>query len=1374
MKLEQGIGQDGTVKRLVRIFSRGLLAPAVCLLAGEAFGQTTTNVWLGRSADWQSPANWSSGVVPTAEAQDPVHIGRPEGGADPVLSQATAAGGAVRIAEGGRLDLAGFGLAVRGAAHAGMTIEPGGEMKCGDGTAVLTLACGGLVNRGTIHGRLKIHVAGQTEALLIDVGNGLTLDELRTLPSPFPYPVQIKGRLEITGNLVLAGGRVMIGQQEFNHGLYQFRSVADAAVTVRGDLVFEGPRPNVILVPCNDIQLYGTIRSEGSAWCIAGAEAPESGPVWDIKQGRALSRTAPKTGWVRMKGPGDQTLTPGGILPALAIDKPSGTVSATGDLHLHSLLIVKGNTLDLSKGQTLSLGSHLEEKMNNPRREGEPGGTPKIAPWTSNRGLLCHGTLQGGAPGVPLRLLIAEDGIAYAVETTYRAPDSGGAEGGLSDMQDREHPERAPASLAVNRLDSRLQLRGDKLLLDGKPAAETTNVKPASKTDDAELGTVMDQLMQDMTGGSAADTGAYKPKARLSGLRLIRLEPEPLPMPTAQSSNLAPLALRIDGPQTRNPVVWAVNGTEWSRSSLYDLVDGDAETGCGKAFSYDVVFPSPVTVQAARATGCGQATFTVRADITGDGTLDTLLGWSGAGVAKPGHPAPGWAHAWTVFEPVQTRRVRIEFRDDSGAAVEAALNELELFGDETALARLRQQTWLQQQPRFPADARFLEHGAAVRIEWPATEPANRVSKVVSAAFWMFHVQGDAAKRPPWSQAAHLRDYAPCVQVMDEMKNRYGFDVITLFWEAACAFHWPSTNFVSETNQEWFDKREQSRKLAAMLKPRTEPANKGDALDLLLAGAAGGKTDGMTADLAVESSLSKVDPKDLKPFTLQDLPCQRNLLAEFCELAHEKGMKVAVICRPEDLSAYVGSEGPDVYELWLKECAAAGVDLFSLTPDEEDVLWTTTRHADWKTWHAQWQQTSERLEPDPRVRHNRFIVERARLAGRLLGQQMEAVRKVAPQAKFFVDGARLLQGGAPYDIIGHLAEPDYIGCSYQSHIVRRWAATTRSRQVMMGEYTHPSVRYPIQAVLQGARAVRTYRYNYIALNGSEAFRARENRFIDRWTEWGGTRPSRPPTALLVSRASEALWPADCANGLTGTNAAERGWAVSEAVYGFLMRNGYPFDLFYLDQAEDLDALKDYRLVVVPFAYAMPGESLARLEQAYQSGARFLICERQGEVDEFGRPHKQPLLAGLIDRGARDKRVRFIRDDLLQREVERDFVPWLSEITDALLGPDKSLALWAYGHKIEALSFAPQPDERYATLMNWGSKEARIEFGLMLPPGAYTLLTLRSDDPETFRQGAIGGKTLFTAEELGRVAVTVAPGEVLAVYAAPENRLKGLGK
>jgi hypothetical protein len=771
-----------------------------------------------------------------------------------------------------------------------------------------------------------------------------------------------------------------------------------------------------------------------------------------------------------------------------------------------------------------------------------------------------------------------------------------------------------------------------------------------------------------------------------------------------------------------------------------------------------------MAVSAARVVSAASITtasqYIVSADTTGDGRLDKVLGWRQGGVQNSEQWWLSWGESWIEFPPERVHRLRLQAVASEGKPVAAQFSEFEIYGDRPSYERLQEQDWVKAAPKFPKDARFLSSGAEVQADWPAPAPENVVHKTASTALWMFHVSGDN-----WKGWPHLRDFAQAVKVLDEMKNRYRFDVVTVFYEGVKAFHWPSVNFGSETNAQYLAERKAALAMREAFKEKKRKTEE----EIDQATEEEPKDDGM--QVVPEAKAPAESGKYSEELKVEDLPCQRNLLKELCEVAHEKGMKVYVICRPEDVSeagAYIGPPGQDTYELFLRECAAAGVDGFSLTPDEESLLWTASRHADWGEFHETWK---EKMKSPTPVEEKRFTLERAKLTGDILRKRMEAVREINPKAEFWTSGAHLSAGGDPYDIIGHISNPDYIGCHYQAHIVRRWAAASRNRRVKMGEYVHRDVRWPIQAMLQGARLISSYRLNYIELHGSEDYRVRENAFIDQFVKWGGTRPTRPPIAFLVSRASEAWWPIDCMKGLTRSDQGHRGWAVSETLYGFLMRNGYSFDVFYLDQVDDLAILKSYPLVILPFAYSIPKSALSALDQAYEAGANFLICERKGEVDEVGQKYDQPLLAGLIERGSGTGRVGFLEKDLVALEAKRSFVSKVSAVVHGLLGTHKDLYLKRYGNKMEGYVFAVRPDEQYVALTNWGNREARIEVGLNLPDGEYKLLTLSSDKPSAYREGLIAGARTFTDATLRSFAVKLNAGEVLALYVVPAARAWG---
>ena len=1321
---------------------------AILLVAASIAGGET-NTWLGKSADWADGANWSMKAPPSAERAEDVLIPVTEGGASPVLSRMAVVGGALRIERGATLDLQGHdlgvGLAVPdGSDSPGLIIEAGAALSSEAGTPTIMLHAGGLGNEGSVRGRINLRLVGQVGGFVIDGGRALTLAELSSSASPFPYQILAKGSITVEGSLVLAGGRLVVQTESF---------------VVKGDLVFKGREPKVMLVPENDLLLHGTIKSEGSAFCV---EAPGSTPKWNPAEERAVCELSPEAGWVRLVGEGDQAITPGGILPPIAIDKPSGAVTVAGNLHCNGLLVAQGNTLDLSKGPKLILGHGLREAAKNPER----GALPRYGPCWTSRGLVSYGTIKG-TPAVPISFLLNVKGTGYVVDASYLGPVSDteakaerpGVRPDMSGVLFADFPEKAPGSLSVNRSGGRIQLRDGKLLLDGEPYKDRGQDEPEG-ADELELDDVADEMT-----GDVPVPPTEKPRARVTSLRLTKLPHPKFHAPPAFPHNLAPNVEQIVIPP-RGPIIWAVNGHEWD--DVYDLVDGDRASGFGGASHFDFVFPQPVTVSAVRLVSSAPVNsasqFIVRADTTGDGWPDKVL-CSGRGGVQPSEEGwLRWGESWVEFPVASVRRLRLQAVSSEGKPVTALLNEFAIYGDRRSHERLREQDWVKAAPKFPNDARFLAPGEEVQVVWPQPAPENVVHKTASTALWMFGVGGDN-----WKGWPHLREHSQAVKVLDEIRNRYRFDVVTVFYEGAKAFHWPSVNFRSETNAKYLAERKAALAMREAFKERKEKTE--DEFGEVTADEPGDEPEDEGMEVVPDAKAPDESQEFSEELKVGDLPCQRNLLKELCELAHERDLKVFVICRPEDVSsrgAYIGPPGKDTYELFLQECAAAGVDGFSLTPDEESLLWTASRSADWGDFHEAWKE--RRKSPTPEE-EKRYVIERGKLTGNILRKRMDAVRKTNPKAEFWTSGARLGPGGDPFDIIGHVAEPDYIGCHYQAHIVRRWAAMTRGRRVKMGEYAHRSVRWPIQSMLQGARLISTYRFNYIALHGSEDHRIRENIFIDQFVKWGGTRPTRPPIAFLVSRASERWWPMDCKKGLTGSDQEHRAGAVSEAMYGFLMRNGYSFDVYYLDQVDDLAALKDYHLVVLPFAYSIPRAAVASLDQAYEAGANFLVCDRKGEVDEVGRKIGQPLLQKLIDRGSGDGRVRFLDEDLVALEARRNFTPRMASVVDELLGEHKDLHLKRYGNKIEGFVFATKTDEQYVSLINWGNREAQIEAGLNLPDGEYRMLTLSSDAPSAYREGIIDGAKELTGDTLRNFAVKLNAGEVLALYVVPTARAWG---
>lgn len=1332
---------------------------AVLCLGPGALGAGETNTWLGKTPDWGDGANWSAGTPPSGDGAQDALIRAVKGDIYPVLAGDSAVGGSLTIGERAQLSLNGHdlevGAAIAGSLEmqcpggsavqsAGLTVEKGARLNCTEGSPKITVHAGGLANYGTVKGKPVLRIVGRTRGFRVNGGEALELSELVLGFSPFPYAVVLGGNVSVHGDLRLAGGRLIV-KPSLDSQQTRF--------TVKGDLVFVGKEPCVMLVTEADLLLYGTIRSEGSAFCV---DMPGEEKVWSKTDEAAYCKTAENAGWVRMVGEGDQAITPGGILPALRIAKPSGKVTVRGDLHCNGLYVARGNTLDLSKGQKLVLGHHLREWARNP----EPTGVPTYGPCRTSRDLTNEGTIIG-ARAVPMEFWLNVRGTCYVVECSYLLPEpaAGAPAASATGQMAGAMSWAAPGSLAINRYGSRLQLKDGKLLLDGKPCETATKHK--APADQEELDAALDD-----TEPQEGDRGPATAKAIVTRVNFRTVARE-FKAPEATPVNVAPLVERIVTP-ARASTVFAGNGPFWDYRDTYGAVDGDTAVGTGGAPFYEFVFPEPVTVGAVRLHSgtqiCDGCQFVVLGDFSGRGVCDKVLAWARDGLAPSEQWWTAWGTSWAVFAPQKVWRLRLRVLTADGAECRPVLSEFEVFADKDSAERLAKRPDAPVHEAFPGQARFLEYGEKVEVKWPETKPEHRVWRVASIAFWMAGVAwGATMDESVHEKLPQLRDYAPCARLLSEVKDRYQFDAVVIFFEGeATGFPWPTINFRSALNASYLKKREVALAMRAASKPKKTGDELADAEEEA-------KREKDELEAGAPPVQDAADAKYSEELKIEDLPCQRNLLREFCDAAHEKGLEVYMICRPEDMGKlYIGPKDQDPYETFLKESAAGGVDGVSLTPDEEYPLWQCGFYPRWREFD---ERTRDKRKDFTTAELRRWREERSRVAGLCMRDRMENVRKIKPDCKFYVDGAHLLNSGDPYDVIWHIADPDYVGCSYQSHVVPRWAATSRNRRVAMGEYTHRTVRYNLESLLLGARMIRSYRFNYIELAKSQDHRIRENQFIGQFMRWGGTRPTRPPTALLVSRTSETYWPEDCRAGRLKSQDPDRCWMIEEIVYEFLIKNGYTFDVYYLDQADDLEALRGYRLVILPFAYSVSRAAFARLLEAYKAGVNFLICERTGDVDEIGQPYDRPLLEEWMAEGRQAGRIASADVNLVELESSRSFVQKMASIVDPLLGKHKDLYLKRYGNRIEAVVATVSPTERYVSFINWEDKESAIEAGLNLPDGQYKLLTLTSADPTQMREGAIAGEKIVSAEKLRNFALKLTADEVLSIYVLPADRRWG---
>lgn len=386
-----------------------------------------------------------------------------------------------------------------------------------------------------------------------------------------------------------------------------------------------------------------------------------------------------------------------------------------------------------------------------------------------------------------------------------------------------------------------------------------------------------------------------------------------------------------------------------------------------------------------------------------------------------------------------------------------------------------------------------------------------------------------------------------------------------------------------------------------------------------------------------------------------------------------------------------------------------------------------------------------------------------------------------------------QWGGAYDILGHQADLDYFETDpYHTledpglgHYIcaattkRILAAHSKKRPIVTlnpawtadikwhTRFPPVSVYGPaIASAMQGGGDVNYWRYNFFRdpeyhdyyLHVKTAFS-----LLDTLAAWGGRQAQVPrKIAVLKSRASEDWWYMKVFFGQPGNQTDRaRGFFAELATLELLLANGYPFQMFYLDQPADYADLAGFKLIVIPFAYSVPKEALPALEKAAKAGAKIVVLEKAGETDAIGNAYPEPLLK----KPAADGWVELLNADLTAHGTEPAYQRELCGKFDAWLGKDKPLYLNRYGNDIEATMLEKANGEKLVLFTNWTKKPVTVDGGVQLPAGEYTAL---KRDLTKINKLTIGGKDKLTEKDLSKFRLKLAPLEVNLLRIIPVGK------
>ena len=362
-------------------------------------------------------------------------------------------------------------------------------------------------------------------------------------------------------------------------------------------------------------------------------------------------------------------------------------------------------------------------------------------------------------------------------------------------------------------------------------------------------------------------------------------------------------------------------------------------------------------------------------------------------------------------------------------------------------------------------------------------------------------------------------------------------------------------------------------------------------------------------------------------------------------------------------------------------------------------------------------------------------------------------------------------GLAYDIIGNMSEVDYIGTDYQNDKTKFLvAATNEKTKSSMIIFPSAIPGDMLSCVLQGAKGINVYRYNYIfkedkATSVSSAFY-----LCDTLANWGYDEALKPAKiVLLTSRASEDWWQFDN-NVIYRANDksvnGEIGFWSSEVIAQILDTLGYPYDVLNLDRDEDMRKVVDYPLAILPFPYSVSVKAAVQLHKAFDTRTRFLIFSKKGEVNEYGMKHVGgPVLNRIVSDGALSAKTIFSDLDPVEYDRDGDFEADLKRKMDFLLDKDKDFYFDRRGRNVRAYFLQKKVGDRLIAVNNKENVKVSVSVGSHMPKGVYGIHSASSAYPGKMFLCKLGGNLEIDADALDSFTIELKPDETRLIRIQP---------
>jgi len=380
-------------------------------------------------------------------------------------------------------------------------------------------------------------------------------------------------------------------------------------------------------------------------------------------------------------------------------------------------------------------------------------------------------------------------------------------------------------------------------------------------------------------------------------------------------------------------------------------------------------------------------------------------------------------------------------------------------------------------------------------------------------------------------------------------------------------------------------------------------------------------------------------------------------------------------------------------------------------------------------------------------------------------------------------------GLAIDLVGHIAGVDVLGTDpyfradtlghYQipkTSCIYKGATPNRTvcmmLQAVCGDFRTPltdpvwAAGNATSAVMRGVRNIDLYRLNYFAHIGKAEKPHPTTPIYKNWVamirrlEALGLKEAHVPRkiAFLYNRAGEDWW--ELREKLKTPTphdyppSAMAGHIHHDAMMKMLFANGYPFELFFLDQPSTLKNATDFKVLVIPFAYSISRQAKAIIEDALAEGARVLVVKGRGETDEFGTPYDKPALAGWDKR----KGVILLDEDLVAHGTDPAVEKRILSALWALLGSDRPIIVNNFGRDVEVGLLEHPNGTRFVFAVNWDRRPSPVALGLNLPEGDYRVDRY---DLEGVRAASLNGKQTIAAGQLTKFGLEMKGHETLVL-------------